>query len=438
MKTRYIIIIFLFASLICNAQIVYLTTPKGSKVYAFKNAEMSASDIQYYTNQTRIQYPQAEVLVNASARYNCHSYAWNLSEGGTEICWLNQDPDLHLYWDDGSYVATNENEAVKIFYYAGDHSAIKSSTHTGKYESKWGKLPLMRHSPTYGPTIYNMSSRWYYKKAAVPSISGPVVVCSNSNSTYTVANLPSGASVSWSVSPGLYIVDNFENYIYVAKDSYSDTSFGEWVKATISYNGNVSSVSKSNIAIWRSGIQNIIIGQAVMQGAAYPTGAEYSLLSPTTHDYFDSQYGTNFVWSVDVPSWSISYGQGYPLMLFAGDVYCGSYYVTVSFMDACGCQSVIYRQYETNCINYILSPNPASTEVSVEIKDGTAGASGVASYVEPAYTVQIVSMSGSLAYHGKKKGKKFDVPVSSLRDGIYNVIITDGKRTGQGKLVVKH
>lgn len=200
MKTRYIITIFLFASLICNAQTVYLTTPKGSKVYAFENTEMSASDIQYYTNQTKNQYPQAEVLANASATYNCHSYAWNLSEGGTKVCWLNQDPDLHLYWDDGSYVATNENEAVKIFYYAGDHSAIKSSTHTGKYESKWGAMPLMRHSPTYGPTIYNMSTRRYYKGVVNYNfdISGSGAICPGETNAYSIPNLPGESTVTWS------------------------------------------------------------------------------------------------------------------------------------------------------------------------------------------------------------------------------------------------
>lgn len=91
MKARYIIIIFLFASLICNAQIVYLTTPRGSKVYAFQRIEMNPDDIQRLNTQTKVQYPQAEVLANASATYNCHSYAWNLSEGGTEVCWLNQE-----------------------------------------------------------------------------------------------------------------------------------------------------------------------------------------------------------------------------------------------------------------------------------------------------------------------------------------------------------
>ncbi|MDR1543621.1 MAG: hypothetical protein LBS50_04265 [Prevotellaceae bacterium] len=151
----------LLITLCCNSQTVYLYTPNGSAVYAFQRTEMSAADIQYYTNEFATNYPLAEVLADASLTYNCHSYAWNLIEEGV-TCWLNQDPDLHLYWDDGSYELTTEANAEKVFYYSGDHSAVKSTTHSGKYESKWGAMPLMRHSPEYGPSIYNMQYRRYY------------------------------------------------------------------------------------------------------------------------------------------------------------------------------------------------------------------------------------------------------------------------------------
>jgi len=52
--------------------------------------------------------------------------------------------------------------------------------------------------------------------------------------------------------------------------------------------------------------------------------------------------------------------------------------------------------------------------------------------------VQIVDMSGNKAFNGKKKGKKFNLLVSSLTNGIYNVIVSDGIKTGQEKLIVKH
>jgi hypothetical protein len=163
MRTTITAIIYsLFISFLCNAQDVYLYTPNGSQVYAFQRTEMSPYEIAYYTERYAITYPYAEILANASTTYNCHSYAWNMIEGGS-IFWLNQSPDLHKYWDDGSYEETTEGNAKKIFYYNGDHSAVKSTTHPGKYESKWGSMPLMRHDPEYGPTSYSMEYRRYYK-----------------------------------------------------------------------------------------------------------------------------------------------------------------------------------------------------------------------------------------------------------------------------------
>ena len=110
-------------------------------------------------------------------------------------------PNISKYWNDGSYVEATESEAEKNFYYTGDHSAIKLKTVPGKYESKWGRAPLIRHSPTNVPSLYKANYRKYYKKnISPPSISGPTVVCSQE--TYTIQDLPSGTSIQWNTSNG--------------------------------------------------------------------------------------------------------------------------------------------------------------------------------------------------------------------------------------------
>lgn len=164
-----IIVLWGLISSLCNAQTVYLYTPNGSVVYALATAELSSADIAYINNACATTYPNAEILATASSRYNCHSYAWNLTELGSIVCWLNQHPSLHLYWDDGSYEQTTEANAMKIFYYEGDHSAVKSVTHNGKYESKRGSYPLVRHSPDYGPYT-NMHNRRYYRRVCPVSV----------------------------------------------------------------------------------------------------------------------------------------------------------------------------------------------------------------------------------------------------------------------------
>jgi hypothetical protein len=183
MKKIHIILIgIIFSFTICNAQYITLYTPNGSTIETFLNAEGTPEWITTTTNQYAFAFPNAQILAPASRTYNCHSYAWNLSEGGTQYVWMNQyksngTPNIWKYWIDASYIQTpTEADAEKIFYYDGDHSAVKSKIFAGKYESKWGAAPLMRHNPTDVPYDYP-THRKYYKKALQPTISGPNQVC---------------------------------------------------------------------------------------------------------------------------------------------------------------------------------------------------------------------------------------------------------------------
>lgn len=68
-------------------QMASIQTPNGSFVPdSYYETEMSWADIQYYNNATIAAYPNATFLSNSSKTYNCHGYAWHVSEGGTMNC----------------------------------------------------------------------------------------------------------------------------------------------------------------------------------------------------------------------------------------------------------------------------------------------------------------------------------------------------------------
>jgi len=171
MENRILFLLFfsVFTFFLCNSQEIILYTPNGTQIYAIQHDELDPSDIAFIHERIAEDYPNATILSDASYTYNCHSYAWNMKEGGP-ICWINGCMDeicsiinIQHYWLDGSYKETITSDKKIIYYYLGDHSAIPSSTHQGMYESKWGVAPLMRHAPEYGPTSYNMQFRHYYK-----------------------------------------------------------------------------------------------------------------------------------------------------------------------------------------------------------------------------------------------------------------------------------
>jgi len=91
--------------------------------------------------------------------YNCHGYAWHMSEGGSPV-WIDLCPTAghHKYWLDGSYTAVAENVATKVTY-TGNHSAVRLNSNW--YRSKWGPEYLVTHKPNCVLTGYGSTNGYY-------------------------------------------------------------------------------------------------------------------------------------------------------------------------------------------------------------------------------------------------------------------------------------
>lgn len=192
-------------------------TPNKSRVVYIDrtNEEFSLAEIEEQTNYTRTTYPQAVILSPATRTYNCHSYAWYLSEGGTDKVWINSVQNgvanLEKYWTDGSYVECSSSEARKIHYYEGDHSAIPAGS--GLYESKWGALPLVRHAPDYVPYSYVSDYRRYYRRSYIvgnysaPGSSGSFATSLPND--HVEINVRAGGSVRIDLLPRVAVNESF-------------------------------------------------------------------------------------------------------------------------------------------------------------------------------------------------------------------------------------
>lgn len=168
----------------------------------FNSYQMAVIESHLYNN-----YDGATIVGDADYRYNCHAYAWHVSEGGN-LVWIgwNYITSEDIYWNDGSYIEVPEIEATKVSYHElGNHSAI--SIGGGWYQSKWGPSFLVRHKlnevlcgnsfPFYEPTDYHPELiKKFYRRATI--IGDKVPSCS---SVYEIEGLPSYYDVSW----------NFEN-----------------------------------------------------------------------------------------------------------------------------------------------------------------------------------------------------------------------------------
>ena len=176
-----------------NYNNVMIYTPNGSVVPdagVLVGEDYTQEYKQSINNDILNNYDDVEILGDATKKYNCHGYAWHMTENGDTV-WINTE---EIYWQDGSYIEVPESIATKVSYYE-NHSAVRLNSTW--YVSKWGKLSKVKHHPNNVPPNYMPdSTKHYYIRT--PQITGSSIICSTA--IYTIQNLPSSASVQWSVS----------------------------------------------------------------------------------------------------------------------------------------------------------------------------------------------------------------------------------------------
>ena len=148
-----------------NLATVY--TPYGSPVSDtyYRSEELSASQKAKILNDQLLEYPQAEYVDEATTTYNCHAYAWSVTEGGEKV-WMGRTTNpTNTYWLDGSYISATSGSATKVSYLSDNHSVVTTGM-PDIFISKWGLGPLMRHHKSHCP--YDASSLSLLKKNNIP------------------------------------------------------------------------------------------------------------------------------------------------------------------------------------------------------------------------------------------------------------------------------
>ena len=238
MKTIHKFTTVLLAYMICGTTFTQVYTPNGTPVEYIHFSEGNVALMEDLAEEFLMTRGWTHLVIKtapATMSYNCHSFAWNMSEGGI-TCWINPStehefgnyidnpsatpptfPDnIKKYLDDRSYYEVPESLATKVWYGTnwewntlwgipswfnyGDHSAIRitSGPNAGKYESKWGGWPQYIHPANVTPldVIFDITQARFFRRS--PVISGPENVCT-SGIVYTLSgHLP--GSITWSVT----------------------------------------------------------------------------------------------------------------------------------------------------------------------------------------------------------------------------------------------
>lgn len=426
MKNITLFILSLTASVSLNAQFTYgsnttIYTPKGSAV---QGNILTSSD---YTSgqQTTIQndiaavFPYVTFISPATASYNCHDFAWNISTGHTDQCYIPDidnsfNPNVSKYWTDGSYLQVCvEGEAKFIHYYNGDHSAIRSSV-SGKWESKWGNGPLIRHDIGEVESVYSPSDRHYY---ADPQITGThTELCTSGTKTFSVPSYTNG-TYSWTCGPGLQAVGSSSGTSFTCERSNStDQLTYVDVSITTSCGGSVT----RRYSFWAGATPDITDNNTLQ--IYYGPGDE-NIVCSGDENYFDFNVtgGGNITWTLSsaVPG-GLSYATNGAAQLY---LYMWHTNQVAIFYPSNNCGDNTSLKFAFKAVNcsarFSISPNPASTEVNITALDN----------ITTIKEIRIVTKQGELKKRlvstlGTNISK---VNIESLVPDTYVIQVFDGK-----------
>ena len=403
--------------------------------------------------------PNPDVIQTAPAtgEYNCHSYTWYMSEGGTTPYWIaapleaeniaffdylrNPNPavpfpvsnNVNKYWTspDASYEEVIESKATKVWYgtcwtWIGDstygiwtndcdHSAIRitSGPYAGWYESKWGSYGRYIHPLNKSIYILSNITKKFYKH--IVTISGPSILCLNATGNYTVSgNVPAG--FTWNKSSNLTINSTSGNSVSItATDNYPG-----WVSVML---GNVELAS-----------YNIWTGGPALSSIDGPDNI--GITDVFCANYYSLSNPFNFNWGITGGDSYIFNNGGACVEAYCFDA--TTYHIYVTATNACGSGYADKYFYATGqWRSYSIYPNPVSDILTIEINVQAVANSKI----NPQFDVRLYDMQGNLQRNTTTtKAGTVQLNVTNLPDGNYFLHIYDGVDATpfMKQIVVKH
>jgi|GEM_PF-1954416 len=409
---------FIFFSTLSFSQTTTINTPNGTPVSVFTRTEFTQSQIAS-TNATALAaFPGTTIVSNSSKTYNCHAYAWYLTEcASCPKYWMNTPQD-DKYWLDCSYVEVPVAQAQKISYPNGDHSAVKSVV-SGKFDSKWGEWPVMRHDPTDTP--YNATGLKYYAK---PAISGPTTICTTGSFNVII---PSGAVATWSISPSnaaTFPAGTSSTKIFTRSSSFTGNAI---VTATLANSSGCSSITiKRSVSMGSTtgGTLNL-----TAPGVSTPGGSIVVSVSGSTGTYSWFKNGNLLATTAAGNNITLQFG-------------CSGGLLTVRANNSC---TEVSRVIGGNCQggtnSMMVYPNPSSSEIFIGLAESTEqqyGGRVLSVTKEESIKTEIYDFSGNLvlAKQFEKSGSVPSIDISELKRATYFLRII-GKEVDEVHQIIK-
>ena len=133
-------------------------TPTGVLIYVedneeeFSDSQIAAGNAFWMDSIINAGW-SADTLAGVSSTYNCHGYAWHMSDGGDTVR-IPYEPVVAKYFNglNATYKQVNNSgKYTKVYYNGAQHFAVVDPDYPNWVISKWGSGPLVRHLPNDCP-----------------------------------------------------------------------------------------------------------------------------------------------------------------------------------------------------------------------------------------------------------------------------------------------
>lgn len=428
-----------------NYSSVEIYTPNGTlvpdaKVLTSGDVSYSSDEISDMANTLYIVYNEAQLIEPPTYKMNNWGYTWYTSETSQKVVigYSNLYADT-VFWGDKSYIEVPEEIATKVKYDPiGGASAVRESNTW--YVSKWSFAgPLVRHHPNNVPDYYypNSMNRKYYMRNPNCSITGPALIASG-NGFFSVQNLPSGFTTSWSISDSYYnngynlLIPNYPTtgHCMIFRDQNHDLK-NDTLKAHIKYNGvTVLSLKKIVNAyddFWGQYTSGNLSGEInYSHYFAIKTNTVTTVTSPNLYGAtvtYDSSGATPTSWT---------FYPTYGTLYFTAPA--GYIPVIINVHDGCGNDYVLYAYPAAFLYNISISYGEDGITVAL-IGDGD---SEMGLSQDQSWTVEARSATtGQLMATQSSTSRSETISTAGWPKGIYIVKVTVGKEVLTEKVIVK-
>ena len=269
---------------------------------------------------------------------------------------------------------------------------------------------------TYGYGLVNAYAAVY---TVAPRISGPSLICSSGGS-FTVNNLPTGATITWSQGPNLARTS--------AQGSnpctFSSTGSGSsWIRATLVIGSNT--ITLPDKVVWSgTPVISYISGPTYTpnnQWATYYAMPNNPAMGVTDYNWILSPLNGNSVydygWTADIAF----YNSGFYQVVSRGQNTCGWGSYTVTGIEV----------YDSKGMS--VYPNPASGEVTIEIQSSDDKELPSTVWELEIYTPGMILKEKKTSL----KDNKTIINTSGWQEGIYMLRVKHGESLLTGKLIIK-